>query len=137
MGTRLPFLQESGQGRLGWQTSKSATAENITEPKVKRSQARCPLNLQKPDQEVPIDKFPSQTKICQQWEAEMERLNTKYNLDCFSDSELDSESDGEQYYMSMGMKHLFEKCQNTEFIKIKFFNDTIFKMQFDNCFSEI
>ena len=28
----------------------------------------------------------------------MERLNTKYNLDCFSDSELDSESDeGEEY----------------------------------------
>ena len=28
----------------------------------------------------------------------MERLNSKYNLDCFSDSELDSESDeGEQY----------------------------------------
>ena len=28
----------------------------------------------------------------------MERLNSKYNLDCFPDSELDSESDkGEQY----------------------------------------
>ena len=39
----------------------------------------------------------SLTKTRQQWEAEMERLNTKYNLDCFSDSELDSESDeGEQ-----------------------------------------
>ena len=38
------------------------------------------------------------TKMRQQWEEEMERLNTKYNLDCFSDSELDSESDeGEQY----------------------------------------
>ena len=36
----------------------------------------------------------------------MERLNTKYNLDCFSDSMLDSESDeGEQYQMKMGMKH--------------------------------
>ena len=45
-----------------------------------------------------IDKYPSQTKICQQWEAEMERLNTKYNLDCFSDSKLDSESDGGEEY---------------------------------------
>ena len=35
----------------------------------------------------------SLTKIRQQWEAEMERLNTKYNLDCFLDSKLDSESD--------------------------------------------
>ena len=39
----------------------------------------------------------SLTKMRQQWEAEMERLNSKCNLDCFSDSELDSESDkGEQ-----------------------------------------
>ena len=56
-----------------------------------RPQATCPLNLQKP--EAPIDKYPSQTKTCQQWEAEMETLNTKYKLDCCSDSELDSESD--------------------------------------------
>ena len=38
------------------------------------------------------------TKAKQQWEAEMERLNSKYNLDCFSDSELDSESDEEEQY---------------------------------------
>ena len=36
------------------------------------------------------------TKTRQQWEEEMERLDTKYNLDCFSDSELDSESDGDE-----------------------------------------
>ena len=28
----------------------------------------------------------------------MERLNTKYNLDCFSDSELDSKSDEDEWY---------------------------------------
>ena len=38
------------------------------------------------------------TKMRQQWEEEMERLNTKYNLDCFSDSELDSESDEDEWY---------------------------------------
>ena len=38
------------------------------------------------------------TKMRQQWEEEMERLNTKYNLDCFSDSELDSESDEDERY---------------------------------------
>ena len=42
---------------------------------------------------------PNMTKTRQLWEAEMERLNDKYNLDCFSDSELDSESDeGEEYH---------------------------------------
>ena len=40
----------------------------------------------------------SMTKMRQQWEEEMERLNTKYNFDCFLDSKLDSESnEGEQY----------------------------------------
>ena len=38
------------------------------------------------------------SKTRQQWEEEMERLNTKYNLDCFSDSELDSESDEDEWY---------------------------------------
>ena len=91
MGTKLPLLHKSGQGRLGWQTSKPATTENITPAKnTKAPQARCPQNLQKPDQEIP-DKYPSQTKIHQQWEAEMERLNTKYNLDSFLGSKLDSE----------------------------------------------
>ena len=36
------------------------------------------------------------TKTKQQWEQEMERLNEKYNLDCFSDSELNSESDEDE-----------------------------------------
>ena len=77
------------------------------QPKVLRPQERCPLNLQEPGQEVPIDKYPSQTKTHQQWEAEMERLNIKYNLDCFSDSELDSESDeGEQYHYKHGYETL-------------------------------
>ena len=105
MGTRLLFLQKSGQGRLGWQTSKSATTENITPAKKCKGPSKMPLNVQKPDQEAPIDKYPSQTKIHQQWETEMERLKTKYNLDCFSDSELDSESDeGEQYCYEHGYK---------------------------------
>ena len=45
----------------------------------------------------------SLTEMRQQWEAEMERLNSKYNLDCFLDSELDSESnEGEQYQYEHG-----------------------------------
>ena len=49
----------------------------------------------------------SLTKMRQQWEEEMERLNTKYNLDCFSDSKLDSESDeGEQYQYEHGYETL-------------------------------
>ena len=45
----------------------------------------------------------SQSKLHKQWEEEMERLNAKYNLDCFSESELDSESnEGEQYQYEHG-----------------------------------
>ena len=47
------------------------------------------------------------TKAKQQWKEEMERLNSKYNLDCYSDSELDSESDeGEQYCYQHGYETL-------------------------------
>ena len=47
------------------------------------------------------------SKAKQQWEEEMERLNSKYNLDCYSDSELDLESDeGEQYCYEHGYETL-------------------------------
>ena len=58
---------------------------------------------QKPSPDVPRTQAKrlnttSLSKTKQQWEAEMEKLNSKYNLDCFSDSELDSESDEEEQY---------------------------------------
>ena len=47
------------------------------------------------------------TKAKQQWEEEMERLNTNYNLDCYFNSELDLESDkGEQYHYEHGYETL-------------------------------
>ena len=47
------------------------------------------------------------TKAKQKWNEEMERLNSKYDLDSYSDSELDSESDeGEQYCYEHGYETL-------------------------------
>ena len=44
------------------------------------------------------DRYSEQVRFHRQWEEKMERLNEKYGLDCFSSSELDSESDeGEDY----------------------------------------
>ena len=69
-------------------------------PQMQHSQA---LNYQKPQMSNSKTSdvsnwYPSQLKLHKQWEEEMERLNTKYNLDWFLDSELDSESDeGEEY----------------------------------------
>ena len=64
-----------------------------------------PQSSQKSTQEAQLGKYPTQAK--KQWETEMERLNSKYNLDCFSDSELDSESDeGEQYQYEHGYETL-------------------------------
>ena len=112
MGTKLSLLQKSAKGGLGWQTPKP-TPDGSTPPVVQRPQARCPQNLkyQKPEstqkstQEIQPGKYPTQAK--KQWEAEMERLNSKYNLDCFSDPELDSESDeGEQYQYEHGYETL-------------------------------
>ena len=39
------------------------------------------------------DRYAEQLKLWREWEEKIERLNEKYNLDCFSSSELDSESD--------------------------------------------
>ena len=80
-GTQLPFLQ-STKGR-SWSspstgTNGRPTAETSTKLQVKRPNT---LNM---------------TTTKQQWEQKMERLNAKYNLDCFSNSELDSESDKDQ-----------------------------------------
>ena len=81
LGTRLPFLQipeKEDDNKL----QKQKTSPKIQKPQAKRLDT---LNL-------------NMTKAKQQWEAEMERLNSNYNLDCFLDSELDSESDeGDQY----------------------------------------
>ena len=74
-----------------------------------------PPHLQKQiedQQQKPIPKLQAKrpktlniTKTRQQWEEEMERLNAKYNLDCFSDSELDSELDEDEQYQ---YKHGYE-----------------------------
>ena len=75
-GSNCPFCRN--QDREDWDGKHQNQLQEKTspQPKMQRPQARHPQNLQKPDQETPIDKYPSQTKICQQWEAEMEILNT-------------------------------------------------------------
>ena len=45
----------------------------------------------------------------------MERLNEKYNLDCFSHSELDSESDEREYYRC---EHKYETLINCEEVTV-------------------
>ena len=63
-----------------------------TKPKLQKPQARRPKSLNL-----------NMTKAKQQWEAEVKRLNSKYNLDCLADSKLESESDeGEQYCYEHG-----------------------------------
>ena len=105
-GPDCPFCKNQDKEDWDGKHQNQLQQKTLPQPKVQRPQARHPLNLQKPDQ-APVDKYPSQTKTHQQWEAEMERLNTKYNLDCFSDSELDSESnEGEQYCYKHGYETL-------------------------------
>ena len=75
--------------------------------KIQQQKMSPKLKLQKPQARRPKTLNLNMTKAKQQWEAEMERLNSKYNLDCFSDSELDSESDeGEQYHYEHGYETL-------------------------------
>ena len=44
------------------------------------------------------DQYVEQICLRREWKKKMEQLNCKYGLDCFSDSELDSESDEGEIY---------------------------------------
>ena len=75
--------------------------------KRNKQQQKTSPNMPKPQAKRPDTLSLNMTKAKQLWEAEMERLNSKYNLDCFSDSELDSESDkGEQNHYEHGYETL-------------------------------
>ena len=95
-GLGCPFCKSQEEK---WEQNKVQQHKVSPKPKLQKLQARRPktLNL-------------NMTKAKQQWEVEMQRLNLKYNLDCFSDSELDSESDeGEQYCYEHGYETLVLK----------------------------
>ena len=83
-------------------SQKKEEESKAQQPKMSPKQT-----LQKPQARRPKTLNLNKTKAKQQREAEMERLNSKYNLNCFSDSELDSESDErEQHHYEHGYKTL-------------------------------
>ena len=93
-GPNCPFCKnQDKEGDWDGNHQNQPQQKTPPQPEIQRPQARCPQTLnyqkppnsQKPNQERQIDRYPSQTKILKQWEVEMERLNAKYNLDCFSD----------------------------------------------------
>ena len=107
--TNIPSLKEE------LKAEKPVIADNPKEDKC-RWGPNCPFcKAQEKKEESPQHRpLPdpqtqklTKTKSQQLWEAEMERLNDKYNLDCFSDSELDSESDeGVEYCYEHGYETL-------------------------------
>ena len=114
-GPNCPFCKNQDKEDWDGKHQNQIQQKTAPQPKMERPQTRCPQTLsyeqpqssQKPNQETQIDRYLSQTKISQQWESEMERLNTKYKLDYFSDSELDLESDeGEEYKYEHGYETL-------------------------------
>ena len=92
IGTKLSFLQNQDKEE-DWDCNCQNQLQQKTppDPEIQRPRARChqtlnyqnPQNSQKPNQETQIDWYPSQTKFHKQCEAEMERLNAKYNVDCY------------------------------------------------------
>ena len=112
-GPNCPFCKNQEKEEEDWDGNCQKQLQQKAPPQqeIQIPQARCPqtLNYQGPQnsQKPSQDQYPSQSKICKQWEVEMERLKAKNTLDCFSDSELDSESDeGEQYKYEHGYETL-------------------------------
>ena len=102
--------QDPKEEKCGWEPNcplckaqkKEANLPHQQEP-MEGQQQQKPL----PKPQVTRPNILNVTKTKQQWEQEMERLNEKYNLDCFSDSELNSESgEDEQYQYQHGYEML-------------------------------
>ena len=104
-----PKVNEQSTEKCGWQPDCSfcKSQEKKEQNKVQQQKISPKPRLQKPQARRPNTLNLNMTKARQQWEAEMERLNSKYNLNCFSDSDLDSESDeGDQYCYEHGYETL-------------------------------
>ena len=117
MGTELPLCKNQEKEEEDWDGNHQNQVQTQPQQKIQMPQARCsqtlnyqrPQNFQKCNQDTSNDEYLSQSKFHKQWEVEIEKPNAKYNLGCFSGSELDSKSDeGESNInMNMGMKHSF------------------------------
>ena len=100
-------LKVNDQEKCGWGPDCPFCKSQKKEEENKPQQQKTSPKIQKPQAKRPNTLNLNMTRAKQQWEAEMERLNEKYNLDCFLDSELDSESDeGEQYCYEHGYETL-------------------------------
>ena len=71
--------------KCGWGPDCPFCKSQKKEEENKQQQKPSP-NVPRPQAKRPDTLSLNMTKTKQQWEAEMERLNSKYNLDCFSDS---------------------------------------------------
>ena len=77
-----------------WDGDHQKQLQQQPQSQVQMPQMQCPqaLNYQKPQRSNSKTSgvsncYPSQLKLHKQWEEEIDRLNAKYNLDCFSDSD--------------------------------------------------
>ena len=83
---RPPLKEEepkiNDQEKCGWGPNCPFCKSQKKEEENKWQQ-KASLKVPKPQAKRPNTLSLNMTKTKQQWEAEMERLNSKYNLDCF------------------------------------------------------
>ena len=73
------------------------SAEYLAPPAPKPSVPHPQLQDSQQSLDIP-DRYAEQIKLRREWEEKIGRLNEKYNLNCFSSSELDSETDSDSDY---------------------------------------
>ena len=114
--------------KCGWGPDCPFCKSQKKEEESKQQQKPSP-NVPGPQAKRPNTLSLNKTK--QQWEAEIEKLTSKYNLDCFSDSELDSKSnEGEQYQYEHGYETLIWKVPKCWKSQNFYCNDIIFEKWF-------
>ena len=99
-----PHIQSAQQTpQQSLQPQNSYNLQNLQQPQSQTQNVQHQQNNPKTF-DVP-GRYSNQIRLCREWEEKMEKLNRKYGLDYFADSELDSESDeGEDYRY----EHIYE-----------------------------
>ena len=61
------------------------------------------------------DRYSDQLRLCREWEGKMEKLNDKYGVNCFSNSELTPNQMKEKNTdMNTSMKHSFKLLKSID-----------------------
>ena len=109
-GDHQKQLQMQPQPQQKIQMTHAQHPQTLSYQKPQTLSYHKPQSFQKFEQKTPDGWYPSQSKLCKQWEEIIERLNAKYNLDCFQNLNLiQNQMKEKSTSMNMVMRYSFNQ----------------------------